>query len=99
VAPSLLPSQKNECFRAVELGGLDPIAFRWGEITLTDGRPVEALIHDTSGFYFGFGGRGRGGDFMIYFSPDPRGYGWDPSESWGAVTAWFETGEEFEPRA
>jgi hypothetical protein len=52
---------------------------------------VPALIHSGSGFYFGFGGRGRGGDFYIYFSPDPRGYGWDPSESWSSVMGWLET--------
>lgn len=89
MAPPLLPSQKNECFRALERGGLDPAAFRWGELTVRNGSIVPALIHSATDFYFGFGGRGGGGDFMIYFSPDPRGYGWDPSGSWGAVTSWF----------
>jgi len=52
---------------------------------------VPALVHTASGYYFGFGGRGVGGDFYIYFSPDPRGHGWDPSETWGAVQGWFDT--------
>jgi uncharacterized protein YejL (UPF0352 family) len=95
VTSSLLPSQKNDFFRRIERVGLDPAAFHWGEISLcrrdqTSTFTVPALIHSASGYYFAFGGRGGGGDFYIYFSPDSRGHGWDPSETWGGVQGWFD---------
>jgi hypothetical protein len=76
--------------------GLDPAAFEWGAVTVgargtTARAAIPALIHTSTRFYFAFGGRGRGGDFLIYFSPDPRGHGWDPSETWSAVMGWFDT--------
>jgi hypothetical protein len=92
----LLPSQKNEIFRLIEEGGLNPADFRWGEITLRRADSsrtftVPALRHTSSDFYFAFGGRSGGGDILIYFSPDPRGHGWDPSETWHSVLGWVKT--------